>query len=139
MISENFSWSESIYLKYDSVEYDLHNDFDFLEVNYIIETQTVRLKWKKGTGNWVNQNLPRFIVLSILNVSHFEFKPRDPKMPFTEDDCLESFGFISNDEWRDGQFWIDNIPEENWLWSFAFQSGAEIIVGAKSAVVQIEP
>jgi hypothetical protein len=139
MISENFSWSESIYLKYDSREYDLHNDFDFVGINYIIETQSATLKWKRGTGNWVNQNQPKFIVLSISNVSQFEFKPRDPEMPFTEDDCLESFGFLSNDDWCDGQFWVDNPPDENWLWSFAFQSGAEIIIRAKSALVQIEP
>ncbi|NMR28062.1 hypothetical protein HH219_21505 [Pseudoalteromonas sp. NEC-BIFX-2020_015] len=139
MISENFSWSESIYLKYDSIEYDLHNDFDFIEINYIIETQSVTLKWKRGTGNWVNQNQPDLIVLNISNVSQFEFKPRDSEMPFTEDDCLESFGFISDDDWCDGQFWADKIPDESWLWSFIFQSGAEIIIGAKSAIVQIEP
>ena len=138
MISENFSWSESIYLKYDSIEYDLHNDFDFIEINYIIETQSVTLKWQRGIGNWVNQNQPDLIVLIISNVSQFEFKPRDSEMPFTEDDCLESFGFISDDDWCDGQFWVDKIPDDNWLWSFVFQSGAEIIIGAKSAIVQIE-
>jgi len=139
MISENFSWSESIYLKDDSIEYDLHNDFDFIEINYIIETQSVTLKWKRGTGNWVNQNQPDLIVLIISNVSQFEFKPRDSEMPFTEDDCLESFGFISDDDWCDGQFWVDKTPDDDWLWSFVFQSGAEIIIGAKSAIVQIEP
>jgi hypothetical protein len=139
MISENFSWSESIYLKYDSSEYDLHNDFDFIEINYIIETQSVTLKWKRGTGNWVNQNQPEFIVLNISNVYQLEFKPRDSEMPFTEDNCLESFGFLSDDDWCDGQFWVDKTPDENWLWSFAFQSGAEIIIGAKSAIVLIEP
>lgn len=138
MISKNFSWSESINLKYDSIEYNLHNDFDFVEINYSIETQSVTLKWKRGSGNWVNQNQPKFIILSISYVSQFEFKQRDPEMPFTEDDCLESIGFISDDDWCDGQFWIDKTPDENWLWSFSFQSGAEIIIGAKSAIVQIK-
>ncbi|MGY5450830.1 hypothetical protein ACVFI8_07800 [Agarivorans sp. MS3-6] len=139
MISENFSWSQSTYLKYNSIDYDLHNDFDFIEINYMIENQSVILKWKRGAGNWVNQNQPNFIVLNISNVSQFEFKPRDSEIPFTEDDCLESFGFISGDDWCDGQFWVDKAPDDSWLWSFIFQSGAEIIIGAKSAIVKIEP
>ncbi|WP_087026563.1 hypothetical protein [Thaumasiovibrio subtropicus] len=137
MISQNFSWSSSIHLKHESIEYDLHNDFDFKEYSYSIETKSVNLIWKRGVGSWVNKNQPEYIILTINGVFQAEVRPRDSDMSFTEDNCLSSFGFIANENWCDGQFWTECDPDEEWLWSFYFQSGAEIVLGAKSATVQI--
>ena len=138
MIMDNFSWSDSIYLKKDSQEFDLHNDYDFRKFSYDIREKLITLEWQRGTGDWVNLSLPHFISLRVSDVYHLEVKPRDPKMPFSEDDCLNSFGYLSNEHWCDGQLWTDKEPDENWKWSFEFQSGAEIIVGAKSATACIK-
>ena len=54
-------------------------------------------------------------------------------MPFTEDDCLSSFGYACDDDWRDGQFWVDSRPDESWRWSFLFMSGAEIQIAGERA------
>ena len=110
----------------------------FINLSYDITEKLIALEWQRGTGDWVNLSLPHLISLRISDVYHLEVKPRDPEIPFSEDDCLSSFGYRSNENWCDGQFWTDKEPDVNWKWSFEFQSGAEIIVGAKSAKVCIQ-
>ncbi len=91
MVTNNFSWPDSIYLKKDSQEYDLHNDYDFHKFSYAIREKLITLEWQRGTGDWVNLFLSHFISLRISDAYHLEVKPRNPTMPFSEDDCLISF------------------------------------------------
>ena len=102
MITENFSWTKSIYLKIDSHEYDLHNDYYFHKFSYDITEKLIALEWKRGAGDWVTLSQPHLISLKISGVYHLEVKPRDPERPFTEDDCLSSFGYCSKEDWCDG-------------------------------------
>lgn len=138
MRAQNFTWSDSIYLCAEGTELDLHNSYDFLGFSYDIEVRTVSLRWRRGLGEWVGTQLPAGICLEIHDVHYFRIELRDPKYPFTEDECLASFGYDSDEDWADGQFWIDGSADPNWRWSFAFQSSAEIIVGGERAVVDLQ-
>ncbi|MEQ3515644.1 hypothetical protein ABMY35_20190 [Pseudoalteromonas sp. BZB3] len=139
MISENFSWTGSIHLKHDSTVYDLHNDYDFIKFSYDVEKRLIVLEWRKGKYDWVKSELPTTLLLSLFNVEHFGFQPRSSERSFNEDDCLSSFGYLSDDEWCEGQFWVDGDPDDSWHWSLEFESGAELIVSAESAFVKVEP
>ena len=138
MKAQNFSWSAGIYLCTEGMELDLHNSYGFIGFSYDIEARTVSLRWRRGSGEWVGTQLPAGIFLGIQNVHYFRFEPRDQKYAFTEDDCLASFGYDSDEDWTDGQFWIDGSADPNWRWSFACQSGAEVIVGGERAVVDLQ-
>jgi hypothetical protein len=84
----------------------------------------------------VSDNQARKLLLRLQGVTHFSFKSRDTNLPFSEDDCLASFGYDNDETWADGQFWVDGEPENDWHWSFIFQSGAEIKVAGDAASIE---
>ena len=135
----NFKFRDSIYLVIDDLELDLHNDYDFTRVEYLVLERTVKLDWKRSNGDWVKSDLPKTITLRFDDVSRFELRPRDSDIPFTEDDCLSSFGYIANEDWCDGIFWIDDVPKDGWMHAFEFMSGAIIALCANSSRVTIKP
>lgn len=138
VIAEDFAWERSIYLVQDNSKFDLHNDFDFQSFSYDVENRTVVLVWSRGTGEWVQASLPNVLRLEMTGISEVRISPRDPKIPFTEDNCLSSFGYASDDDWTDGQFWVDSSPDKSWRWSFLFMSGAEIqITGERAKALRI--
>jgi len=139
MRAENFSWSGSIYVEVQGQSFDLHNDYDFQSFNYKTTNRSVSLIWARGTGERVEKSQPKSICIELLEVDYLKLRPRDPEMPFTEDDCLSSFGYDCDADWADGQFWFEGKAEPDWRWSFEFQSGAEIIVGGSTAKVTLHP
>jgi hypothetical protein len=138
MQASNFSWSSSIYLHVDGEKLDLHNDFDFQSMSYDVVDRLVVLQWKRGSGDWIQNALPARVTMALRGGSEVRMKPRDPSLPFSEDDCLASFGYDSDEDWADGQFWVEKDPDPDWRWSFLFQSGAEIQVAGKTASAQVD-
>ena len=136
MKTQNFSWSQGAYICANSQKLDLHNDYDFLGFTYDVEAQSVSLRWRRGLGDWVDGDQPEKIRLSVFDVHYFKFVPRDPKMPRTEDKCLASFGYDSDEDGVDGQFWTVGPADPGWRWSLEFQSGAELVVGGSRAIVE---
>ena len=133
VIAEDFAWERSIYLVQDNTKFDLHNDFDFQSFSYDVENRTAVLVWSRGTGEWVQSSLPNVLRLEMTGITEVRISPRNPKIPFTEDNCLSSFGYASDDDWTDGQFWVDSRPDESWRWSFLFMSGAAIEIAGERA------
>ena len=138
MQQKNFTWSSDIYLQIGDRELDLHNDYDFLGISYDVQARSVTLSWRRGTGDWVNPGLPFQVLMTMTGVFHVRFEPRDPAMPFTEDDCLAGFGYDCDADWADGHFWTEGTPDPDWRWSFEFQSGATIVVGGEWAEVTLQ-
>ncbi|MCP5537273.1 MAG: hypothetical protein H7A51_13715 [Akkermansiaceae bacterium] len=137
-MKEHFSLKDSIYLVIGELTLDLHNNYNFSEIEYSVQNRSVRLKWSRGDGDWVDITHPKGVELIYSEVHRYEFHRRDPEMPFTEDDCLADAGFWSDDDWADGVFTISGEPEPNWLRAFEFQSGAIILIHAKEAKAIIQ-
>jgi hypothetical protein len=134
----NFQFRDSIYLVFDNFEFDLHNDYDFTRVEYSVLERTVELHWRRSSGDWVKPDIPRAITLRFDDVSRFEFKPRDANVPFTEDDCLATVGYLADADWCKGIFWTEGVPEVDWMHAFEFMSGAVIALQSKESRVTIE-
>jgi hypothetical protein len=144
-MEEHFTIKKSIYLVAGGEELDLHNNYDFVGLDYSIANRVLVLRWLRSSGDWVSLDAPSEVKLEYRDVARFEFRPRDPEMPFTEDDCLWSAGY-----WREagcpdgiasgsdsGVFFTDAEPEEGWFRSFQFHSGAIVLVGAGEAHAKI--
>ena len=86
----------------------------------------------------MDPNLPLSVHIEFFNIHYLKIHPRDSEMPFTEDDCLASFGYDCDEDGLDGQFWMDGPADPTWRWSFEFQSGAEIVIGGERAVVTLQ-
>lgn len=133
----NFTWHDPIHIRFDGQDYDLHNNFDFRQFTYDPNRQLLILDWELGNGDWIPQGQPNRIRLRLKGVTQFSFRERNSEMPFSEDDCLASFGYDCDSDWTEGQFWTDKSPEDDWRWSFIFQSGAEIQVAGEAAVIEV--
>jgi hypothetical protein len=130
-ISEDF-----IALQRSPDRYDLHNNFDFQGLSYDPTQRTLDLRWRRGVGDWVKPTEPSELLLSFAGVYLFKAQERDPAIPFTEDDCLDSIGFIWDDLVAEMRGFTSNQPEEGCTHLVAtFMSGFSIKVGADSVVL----
>lgn len=121
---------DNIYLVQGGQSLDLHNNYDFTGVAYSVEARRVTLQWRKVEGDSIGDSLPAEVELVFEGVSHFQVMPRDPEMPFTEDDCLSCAGWWVDEEWCDGVMICEGGECSGWLRAFGFQSGAIVVIGA---------
>ena len=135
----DFTISLGIYLIQNQHELDLHNNFDFTGLQYSVENRTLILHWRRSEGDWVSSDTPASVSVTFREVSEFRYLPRDAEMPFTEDDCLSSFGYWTDEDWADGVIIVDSsqTPDPEWLTAIDFMSGAVIAVQAESAHAEI--
>jgi hypothetical protein len=131
----NFQVEGGIYLKQDGRDFDLHNDHDFNALSYSVANRVVELTWRRSSGDWVRAGMPPGLALSCRGVTHFSATGRDPKMPFTEDDCLAEVSFALPDGSLEG-FVVSSGSETfdlSWHWLLSFQSGFTLRIAGESA------
>ena len=133
----NFEIASTVELFVANRLLDLHNNYDFAEVSYAPEQCLVTLRWVRGTGDWVKEELPSSLSLRITGVDLLTIQQRDQELPHSEDSCLECIAFLSNADWCTGPFLHDGLPEPGWAWVFRFMSGIEIVVQAREVTAQI--
>jgi hypothetical protein len=132
-IAEDF-----IALECASHRFDLHNNFDFQGMSYSPKQRTLELHWRRGTGSWVKPLDPTELSLNFEGVYLFKAQERDPEMPFTEDDCLDSLGFIWDDLVAEMRAFTSNRATDGCSHFIAnFTSGFSIKVGAASATLRV--
>ena len=136
----DFEITNAIYLVQAPYELDLHNNFDFQELHYSVEQRTLLLRWRRSQGEWVTSDVPASVCVEFREVSEFRFQPRDAELPFTEDDCMSTFGYWTDENWADGIIVAEpnQTPDPKWLTAISFMSGAVIAVQAASAHARIE-
>ena len=134
-MNRNFEIVNGIYLVQESHELDLHNNFDFKGLEYSVEKRSLVLRWQRSNGDWVSSEAPGALTIEFKGVSEFRFMPRDSDMPFTEDDCINSFGYWIDEDWVEGVVVVEpnRKAEPQWLTAIEFMSGAVLAVQAKSA------
>jgi len=140
-MQKNFEVVDGIYLVQAPFELDLHNNFNFTGLTYSILDRKLILNWQRSNGEWVADNTPLAVRVEFFDVSEFRFLPRDSEYPFTEDNCINSIGYWTDEEWTKNSVICTSVgqnPELDWLMAIDFMSGAKIIVQALSvkAIVQ---
>lgn len=138
-MNRNFEILDGIYLVQESHELDLHNNFDFKNLDYSVEERKLVLKWERSEGDWVSLDTPKALSIEFNKVSEFRFMPRDLGMPFTEDDCVNSFGYWVDEDWAEGVIMTEfnQKAESHWLAAIDFMSGAVLAVQAVSANAKV--
>lgn len=138
-MTSDFTVDGGIYVVQGTHELDLHNDFAFEDVRYSVAERTATLRWSRRTAAWVRPKTPAAVSITFEGVSEVRFAPRDPAMPFTEDDCISTMGYLTDEPWSKGEVLISDEPGRDWLTAFEFQSGAVIALRAERAVARITP
>lgn len=134
----DFEIKGGIYLVHSPYELDLHNDYDFIGLSYSIASRTAVLNWRRGEGDWVLPGSPALVSVEFCGVGEFRFLPRLGSEPFSEDDCVNTFGYWTDEPWANGVFTHEGRPDPKWSAAIDFMSGAVVVVQAESANVHIE-
>lgn len=135
-MQRDFSISMGISLVQSPHELDLHNDYDFEELRYSVLERRLSLLWRRSKREGVATSLPGSATIQFCGVSELRFQPRDADLPFTEDDCLHSFGYWTDEDWAEGSVMLCDETQANearWLTAIEFMSGAIVLVQADSA------
>ena len=120
MDSTNFEIKDNIYLNYQGVLYDLHNDYDFINYKENQENNSARLNWKLGSYEWVKPNQPKNIELEIKGITKFKVEPGRIDATQTDQVTLEEIAYLTEAEWCNGPFTTPKPPETSWDWVFIF-------------------
>jgi hypothetical protein len=128
-IAEDF-----VALERGSDRFDLHNNFNFQGLLYKPAERTLELRWRRGLGDWVEPSEPPDLCISFSGVYLFKAQERDPALPFKEDDCLDSIGFMWDELVTEMRAFTSNKPGDGCTHLTAnFMSGFSLKVGAESA------
>ena len=103
--------------------YDLHNSFDFKKLVYDVEGRNVELVWAKNA--YAVKEEPAEILIEFRKVTYFSAEGRDSEMPFSEDDCLASVSYVSEEEAMEESYYVDD-PTEDLHCVLEFQSGFKV-------------
>lgn len=139
-MQRNFEIHLGITLVQPPHEIDLHNLYGFMGLQYSVADRTLLLRWRKLQSEGTPAAAPATVSIEFRDVTEFRFTPRDPRMPFTEDDCVSTFGYWTDENWANGVIMCDphQTPDPRWLTAISFMSGAMIAVQAGSAHATIE-
>jgi hypothetical protein len=126
--------SDFIAVECEGVYHDLHNNLNFISISYDVLNRKVTLSWVKSTGDWVSTGCPNTLELEFSGVSLFKCKERDSGTEYTEDDCLESLGFIHNDMIEEIEGFAKSAPSPDACHlNISFMSGFALKLAADSA------
>ena len=130
---EDFTIKDGIYLVIGEDILDLHNNYNFTEIAYSVAKRRATLTWVRCSEDQVPATEPLQLQLEFHGVTCFRFMPRDPEMPFSEDDCLSSAGYWTDEGWCDGVMIFEADSDTEWFRAFHFQSGATVAIVADEA------
>ena len=134
-MKRNYEIVDGIYLMQESCKLDLHNNFHFKELDYSVEERNLVLRWRRSTGDRVSTDTPKAVTIEFNEVSEFRYMRRDSEIPFTEDDCTNSFGYWVDEDWAEGVIMVEpnQKAEPQWPTAIEFMSGAVLTVHAECA------
>lgn len=135
-MQRDFTIRMGIHLVQPPHELDIHNCYHFQELRYSVAERTCSLLWRRSDRDGIPPSLPTSAAIEFRGVTEFRFKPRDPRMPFTEDDCLRNFGYWTDEDWAEGSVMICDEPaamDTPCLHAIELMSGAIVLVQADSA------
>ncbi len=138
-MQRNFTIVGGIHLSHGLHRLDLHNQYRFTELAYSLLDRTLVLTWKQWDRGQQETEGPGMVQILFSDVQEFRFKPRRQDMPFTEDDCVSTIGYWSDEEWAGGVLMTDDhdTVDPSWLTAIQFMSGAIVIVRASFARASI--
>ena len=121
-------------IEVDGLHRDLHNNYSFERIVFDSSRRELTVEWVKGQSSWVPEDTPQSLKLIFSDVSLFKCKERDSDMPYSEDDCMSSLGFIHNEMLDELEGFSYEKPSSNANHlNVSFMSGFAFKVAAKTA------
>lgn len=125
-----------IEVEVDERAYDLHNFYRLDLFKYQINDRRVILEFSKRSEPWAPPEDPNKICLNFVRISHFSVQERDPKVPYTEDDCIDFIGVVEPEALTKDFYLTDDFPQDHHL-VLRLQSGLSIRLQAEEASCEL--
>lgn len=90
----NFDITDNHALNFEGRHIDLHNNFDFIGLDYNVADREVKLVWTISKGDWVDKNELSSLVLSHKAVTFFKVIDQDAKSTCDDDSYLGEITFF---------------------------------------------
>ena len=137
-MQSNFKLKDHHAIELGGHHLDLHNVFDFAGFEFDNNTKVIVLKWSRGKGEWVPENAPKELTLTIENVNYIQLLPPDTDALSSDDACLLDFTYFpSNEREQNEHLTLQSYPEEGDDMIFTFVSGRVIRVGGDKVTCNI--
>ncbi|TYZ10561.1 hypothetical protein FY528_08835 [Hymenobacter lutimineralis] len=118
---------------------DLHNNFNFTQLQYVPSEAKLILCWTKSSGDWAKKVPWQKLELLFSGVSYFHVKERDAEYPISEDDCLRDICRAPMEARGDfDNIWLDRNPPLDYDLQLVFQSEWGIKVNAATVMLKLE-
>lgn len=125
----NFDIADNHALNFDGRHIDLHNNFDFVGLDYNVADREIKLNWKKSNGNWINKNEFSSLVLTHRAVTFFKVIDQDEKSNYEDDSCLCEISFFPSSEREfEDSIISQSKPNDGDDIKYFFESGQQIII-----------
>jgi len=94
-MEKNFQITDSIYLKLNHSQYDIHNDYDFEKLTLDSDLNELNIFFLKTKGDWVKKEDPDKISILFKNLLHITFSE-----DFFQEvsSTIEEIGYKSKDD-----------------------------------------
>lgn len=77
-------------------ELDLHNDYEFTQIDYRIAARRLQLHWVRSSGDWVRPSMPPALTLICAGVHVLKIRESGEDEHVNGEKCLSSIGFMWN-------------------------------------------
>jgi len=126
----------NIAVEKDGQQLDLKNCFFFVGMNHDVINQELSLRWIKGFGETVTNELPDELLFEFSGVSFFKAQQRDVSQAYPRDEFLKQMGFMNNSSIDEiGDDYSHQPSDDRDHLCLEFNSGAAIKFSADEATL----
>ncbi|HEU4815263.1 hypothetical protein [Janthinobacterium sp.] len=119
-------------------ELDLHNDYEFTQIDYRIAVRQLQLHWVRSNGDWVRPGMPPALTLVCEGVQVLKIRESGDGEHVNGDKCLSSIGFMWNAMRDDMDGVASHAPGEDCTdLSCVFMSDLSIKIAAAEARIVV--
>lgn len=134
----NFDLIDNHTLNLEGHHIDLHNDFDFVRLDYDVARREIKLNWKKSIGEWIEINEISSLTLVHKSFTFFEVIDKDENKNYEDATCLgEITYFPSASREVNDEFILQSKPNENDDIIFFFENGRRVRINCEQIELTI--
>lgn len=135
----NFDIKNNHILVINGFELDLHNNFDFIGLEYKVIEKEIKIKFEKTKGDWVDKNEFSSLIFTHFGVSYFQIDSKDENSNLEDDICLSEFTYFPSTLRQMNDSIIPQLqPNDGDDFLYFFENGQLIRINCTEIILNLE-